>query len=99
MTPICELYNGITTWRWLCGRHQSDRRGAGWTVKPLDRFAPWPCSDCLSEAQAAPGYATPTPRFAPTRPESRLPSVSECPRGEVPEIWEACLERLRGGKE
>lgn len=90
---MCEISNGgVTTWRWLCARHQSDRRGSGWSVKPVGRDAPWPCDDCETTAEDA-------VRFALTRAESRLPTRRECPRPGQPETWVARLERLKKQQE
>lgn len=99
MTPVCEISNGgITTYRWLCARHQSDRRGAGWSIKPLGREAPWPCDDCVAAEQAAPGYVTPTLAALPTSANARRPTAKECPRPKQPETWAARLARLRAAQ-
>lgn len=95
VTPVCEIRNGgIDTYVWLCARHQSDRRGAGWAVKPTGADAPWPCDDCLAAEQAAPGYVTPTVDFVPTSPDARLPTRKEYRRPKPPETWVARLARL-----
>lgn len=79
-TQVCEItLGGAATFRWLCARHQSDRRGAGWAVKPTGGAAPWPCDDCVAAEQAAPGYVTPAVAFVPTSPGARRPTRAECP--------------------
>jgi len=100
VTPVFEISNGgITTYRWLCARHQSDRRGAGWAVKPNGRDAAWPCDDCVTAEQAAPGYVTPTVDFVPTSPGARRPTHREYRRPGPPETWVARLARLRQQQE
>jgi len=100
MTPVCEISNGgISTYAWLCARHQSDRRGAGWSVKPTGGAAPWPCDDCLAAEQAAPGYVTPTLDVMPTSLSARLPTRKEYRRPKPPETWAARLARLRQQQE
>jgi hypothetical protein len=100
VTPVCEISNGgVTTWRWLCARHQADRRGAGWFVKPSDRDAPWICDDCTSAEQASPGYVTPTMAMVKTDDSARLPTAAEYKRTGPPETWAARLARLREQRE
>jgi len=100
LIPVCEISNGgVTTWRWLCARHQSDRRGAGWAIKPNGRDAAWPCDDCITAEQAAPGYVTPTLAVVPTSPSARLPTTKEYRRPKPPETWAARLARLRHQQE
>lgn len=99
VTPVCEISNGgITTYRWLCARDQSDRRGAGWTVKPTGGAAPWPCDDCLAAEQAAPGYVTPTLAFVPTSAGARCPTRAECPPPPPMKPWPAAERRKKGWK-
>lgn len=87
MTPIVEASNGgVTIHLWLCARHQSDRRGDGWSVKPTGRDTVWGCDDC--EATNL------TLEFVKTREVSRLPTESECPRQGQPETWADRLKRL-----
>jgi hypothetical protein len=75
MTPVVEIGNGgISTYAHLCARHQSDRRGAGWWVKPNERHASGPCDDCVRSEQLAPGYVTPTVRFFPTAADAFAPA-------------------------
>lgn len=100
MTPVCEIGNGgISTYAHLCARHQSDRRGAGWWVKPNDRHASGPCDDCVRDEQLADGYVTPTVAFETTRAEARLPTRKESPRPKPPETWAARLARLRASQQ
>ena len=93
MTPICEISNGgVTTYRWLCARHMSDRRGSWWSVKPTGWGAQWPCDDCFSV------LATRVD-FVPTAELSRLPTRKEYQRPCQPETWAARLARLRKQQE
>lgn len=95
MTAVCEIYNGVTTYRWLCQRHQSDLRGSGWMVKPIGRDAPFRCDGCVTEAQLVPGYVTPTVAFVQTGADARRPTAKECPPPKMPEQWADRLARLR----
>jgi len=96
VTPVCEISNGgVTTFRFLCARHQSDRRGAGWAVKPAGTNAPWPCDDCAAAEQASPGYTTPAVAFVPTSAGARLPTREECPPPEPIAPWPVLAKRGR----
>ena len=97
MTPVFEISNGgVTTYRFLCPRHQSDRRGAGWAVKPNGRDADWPCDDCVAAEQAAPGYVTPTLAALRTSPDARLPTRAECPPPAPMAPWPRAEQRKKG---
>lgn len=51
LTGVYELENAYKTWRWLCRRHLSKLKAAGWSAKRIGE-TPFPCDLCEQERQA-----------------------------------------------
>lgn len=88
-TPVCEISNGgVTTYRWLCEACQARRKKTGWSVKPTEKMAAWPCDDCPRQPTA------PAVTFAPTLAgaTARKPAPASTAKAKVTSVDKGLFE-------